>query len=105
MKNESNDRFDELIGATDRVAPRADFADRVMDAVGRSSDPNIGFFGDLPRVAKRVVPFAVIAAAAAAFFAYRAATQADDAALVAPSTEQIVVGAIEPPTETSEDEP
>jgi len=97
----SEDRFDELIAATDRVAPRADFTARVMEGIDRS-DPNdlapTGFWGDLPRAAKRIVPVALIAAAASAILAYRAIGAADEDASFAPPADQVVanvVGAIE----------
>lgn len=91
-----NDRFDDLIAATDGVEPRRDFADRVMAEVDRS-DPNDRIFWlELPRVARRVVPVAVLAAAAAAVWAFRATRAADDAALGGAPTDQIVVGTLDP---------
>jgi hypothetical protein len=105
MSENETDRFDDLVAKTAHVTPRADFTARVMDALhaGVSSDPNLGFFRDLPRVAKRIVPAFVLVAAAGAVWAYRATENADEAALGATPAEQIVVssasGALDVPTE------
>ncbi len=98
------DHLDDLLAATARVAPRADFTARVVDAVQvQGSDPNLGFFAQLPRVAKRVVPAFVLVAAAGAVWAYRATQSEDEAALGGTPAEQIVVssasGALDVPTE------
>lgn len=96
-----DDRFDELISKTQTVSPRADFAGRVMATIERpGSDPNSGFWRDLPRVARLVVPVAMLAAAAGAVWAFRTLHDVDDAALGGDTTDQIVLGTFAPAEES-----
>jgi hypothetical protein len=68
--------LDELLEKTKTVEPAAGFSDRVMRAVAAERPSVLSF---VPRAAKRFVPVAAIAAAAAIVWAVTAVRADDDA--------------------------
>ena len=95
-RDETDERLERLLAATSGASARGDFASRVMGAVEREPAAS-GFWIDLPRVARVVVPFAAVAAVASVVWALRATRDADDAALAAhDSAEQSVVFTLDP---------
>ncbi len=91
MNDEIDERLERLTRATERVAPRSAFTARVMTVI-EQEHAAAGFWVDLPRAARRVIPFAAIAAAASVIWALRASREIDDDAAVSQSVEQAVVG-------------
>jgi hypothetical protein len=72
------DRLARLARATDHVGPSAGFSDRVLAAVN-AEPAEQGFWVDLPRASRRLVPVLALVAAAAVTLAIRSARDVDDA--------------------------
>ncbi len=71
-----DDRLERLAKETASVAPRRDFADSVMLAVDAT---NVGWWTDVPRVARRLIPALALVAAFAVAWAVRSTRDVDDA--------------------------
>ena len=77
MTENDEQRLDRLRRATEQVGPRADFTARVMRGI--SAGRIEGWWTDLPRAARRLVPVAVLAAAVATALAVLSTGTFDDA--------------------------
>ena len=80
-QGEIDEKLQRLTSATANVRPRADFTARVMAAAraGRAPELEIGFWAQLPRAARWVLPAAALMAALSIGFAAAAANAVDDA--------------------------
>jgi hypothetical protein len=76
-REDTEQRLDRLRRATEGAGPRADFTARVMRRI--SAEKIEGWWSDLPRAARRLVPVAVLAAAVATVMAIRSTAAFDDA--------------------------
>jgi len=108
MRDETDERFERLLGATHDVAASADFTARVMSAVERETVAGSagggtartetiarGIWGDLPRAAKIAVPVAAACAVASVVWAVFAFRAVDDATLATQDgAEQSVVATL-----------
>jgi hypothetical protein len=74
-REDTEQRLERLRSATLGVAPRAEFTARVM----RGVSGEVGWWSDLPRAARRLVPVAVLAAAVATGLAILSSNAFDDA--------------------------
>jgi hypothetical protein len=72
-------RLARLTQATERVGPSAGFTDRVLGAVNAPSPSDEGWWSDLPRVSRRLVPVLTLVAAGAVVWAVHSARDVDDA--------------------------
>lgn len=88
-RDEIDERLERLKGATASVRPRADFSARVMAAAraGRSTEVDSGFWAQLPRAARWVIPAAALMAALSIGFAAADANVVDDAVVGADDSE------------------
>jgi len=69
-------RLARLTKATEKVAAHAQFADRVMIAVEAEA---VGWWSDIPRIARRAVPAFALVAALAVAWAVHGSREVDDA--------------------------
>lgn len=80
-QDEIDDELERLTRATANVRPRRDFTARVLAAAraGRSAELESGFWAQLPRAARWVIPAAALMAALSIGFAAADANAVDDA--------------------------
>jgi hypothetical protein len=69
-------RLERLARATEGVTARPDFTARVISRLPRNP---VGWWSDLPKIARRVVPVAALVAAASVAWAVRSSFDADEA--------------------------
>lgn len=80
-KDDIDEKLERLTSATANVRPRSDFNARVLAAARAGRSPAIegGFWAQLPRAARWVIPAAALAAALSIGFATADANAVDDA--------------------------
>ena len=76
-----DERLERLAKATENVRPRADFTDRVMRAAlaQKSVPAPSDWWSDVPRVARRLLPVAALAAAVGVVWAVHSSSDVDTA--------------------------